>query len=189
MKWSGRLGLFEETTYADCSNNEANKNACYYSCVLAGGGGWNGILLNACQSVCITEACGKGILLTPHGMGAVIGKIGDCLTFCNAQADKLDDPTAREAAKAACPATCGLYSEVSKLPASDQKPAPGASIPIPGQKPPSKPPPTPTPTTPSSAGVPASFWLWGLGIIGVIAAVVLPKNSPVYTAGRKKRAA
>jgi len=136
----GQLGLFSETTYNDCANNEANKNACYYGCVSAGAGGWNALFLSACQSICITEACGKGILLTPTGMQKVIPKIADCMVLCQTQAEQLTDPVAREAARAACPTTCGLYNEISKLPPEDRPDAKNAPPPnyTPLQTPPSE---------------------------------------------------
>lgn len=117
------LGAFDETTQADCLSNPINHNICYYSCLASGAGGWNAITANACQLVCISEACGRGILLTPIGMQKVMSKVGACLATCFADAAKLQDPTAREAANAACQSTCALATEISKLPVEDKPPA------------------------------------------------------------------
>jgi hypothetical protein len=155
---SGRLGLFEEPTYTDCAANEANKNACYYSCIAAGSSGWNALLATACQSVCITEACGNGILLTPRGLQKVVPKIADCLTYCRTQAEKLSDSSARAAALAACPSTCMLAAELAKLPPEDKQNAKTAPIP--------QPPGTPA----ASKSAPSSDR--GLGSVLIIAALV-----------------
>lgn len=182
VRGSGRLGLFDESTVDSCKNAEKNKLACNYLCLASGTAGWNGTTLEFCKSICIEEACGNGILLTPHGMQTVVAKLGDCLSFCYGQAEKLTDPIARQAARIACPSTCGLANELAKLPASDKRPAKTTPIP----PPPKTTPPAPTPP-PTEKKADMSWLLWAGGAAAVLA-LILASNTAGAMSGMRMAA-
>jgi hypothetical protein len=176
VRWLGEpvgLGRFNETTVSACLQNPDNWAACFDICVIAGAAGWNALLAPECQSICLHEACGEGMLITPHGMGKVMKQIGDCLTYCNAQADKLPDDGARQAAKAACPSTCGLYQALADLPPEDKQDAKTAKIPKPpaGSPPPPKKPPPPITTANTASASSGGGAGTALVVVGVLAAV------------------
>lgn len=153
---SGRLGRFDEPTVSECLSNPSNWASCFDICVSAGAAGWNALLAPECQAICLHEACGEGILITPNGMKKVMAKVGGCLTTCLNDANKLPDNGARQAARAACPTTCGLYIELAKLPPEDKQDAKTA--------------PVPTPSTPASKSEPPKER--SLASVFVIAALV-----------------
>lgn len=187
------LGVFSEKTSADCLANSINKDYCHAFCAAIGASAGPTLIgLPICTDICLTEACGKGIFLTPVGMQKVATKIGSCLTNCYTQADKLDDPAARIAARAACPATCNLANELAKLPPEDKQPTSTLPPNPPGTKPgggkpttkPTTTPPTTKPTLAQQAGIGGIGILIGLAIV---AAVVLSPNPHIIDLRSKKR--
>jgi len=62
VKWSGRLGLFEETTSAECLADLYNQDACNQLCYAAGITGYGAVLITPCQNQCMIEMCNQGIL-------------------------------------------------------------------------------------------------------------------------------
>lgn len=120
------------------------------------------MLLPICKNICLDELCGKGFILTPHGMKKVMAEVAPCLIKCHADAASLD-PAARAAALAACPSTCALVDALNKLPPEDKKPAKTAKVPIPSGK-----------TSPSvgaaATGIGAGWVI--LGVVGAVAAAL-----------------
>lgn len=102
------LGLFNEATVPECMASAANKDACYTAAVVTGAGGWNLILAPYLVDICMNEACGRGIILTPNDMQKAGAVIGTCMQQCVDDAQKLPDNGARQAALAACPTTCNM---------------------------------------------------------------------------------
>ena len=113
------LGLFDQPTQAECISNLYNQDACNVLCLASGITGYGAALITPCTNQCLIELCGKGIigapLITPVDMQKAVGAIGGCLSKCVADANKLEDPTARSVALQACPLTCNLALELSKV--------------------------------------------------------------------------
>jgi hypothetical protein len=123
-----------------------NQNACYYACALSGSAGWNLLLVPICQSICITEACASGILVSHPQMEKASVKISPCFNACMdayQQEAVGTDEVALKAAAQKCAGQCGFAQTLKSTPGATKVAKAGGS----GGK---------APTTPSAPTAPAA---------------------------------